>query len=88
MNCKKSECIVFEKSGEMLETGKKLSDYIKSLPLTPEQNNSLLPLILDHVEEAQRCVFAQGFRMGREFAEYERELDAGQTAGHAIEKPQ
>lgn len=88
MNYKKSECIVFEKSGEMLETGKKLSDYIKVLPLTPEQNNGLFPLILDHVEEAQRCVFAQGFRMGMEFAKYERESEEGQTVDHATEKLQ
>ena len=50
-----------------------LSEYIISLPLNNSENDRLLTLISNHVNKAERSGFLNGFKMGKEFAEYQAE---------------
>lgn len=50
----------FDNSNEYLDTAKELSDYIKSLPLSVDQNDKLVSMILKHVEVARNDSFKQG----------------------------
>ena len=59
--------IQIERTAEMTTVARELSDYIKSLPLTAEQNNTLVPLIVKQVQEAERGAFVQGFKWGMEY---------------------
>ncbi|MGN0641249.1 MAG: hypothetical protein ACI4JT_09915 [Oscillospiraceae bacterium] len=43
-----------------METAQTLTDYIHTLPLTAEQNNELVRLILEHVTEAEKGAFVGG----------------------------
>ena len=56
--------IELEKSPEMLASAERLSDYIRELPLTAEQNDKLVQMLLDHVGDVQRCGFNQGLKVG------------------------
>lgn len=56
----KKESFEFDNSKEFLDTAKELSDYIKSLPLTLDQNDKLVSMILKHVEVAKNDSFRQG----------------------------
>lgn len=50
----------FDNSNEYLDTAKELSDYIKSLPLSVDQNDKLVSMILKHAEVARKDAFRQG----------------------------
>lgn len=54
------EFVEFDNSNEYLDTAKELSDYIKSLPLSLDQNDKLINMILKHVEVARNDSFKQG----------------------------
>lgn len=54
------EFVEFDNSNEYLDTAKELSDYIKSLPLSLDQNDKLINMILKHVEVARNDLFKQG----------------------------
>lgn len=69
--------IELEKSPEMLASAERLSDYIRGLPLTAEQNDKLVQMLLDHVGDVQRCGFNQGLKVGKEFAGGGRPGSAG-----------
>ncbi|GEM_PF-3392956 len=49
--------IQIERTAEMTTAARELSDCIKGLPLTAEQNNTLVPLIVKQVQEAERGAF-------------------------------
>nr|DAP48741.1 MAG TPA: hypothetical protein [Bacteriophage sp.] len=51
----------------MAAASHELSDYIKSLPLTTEQNNGLVSLMVKLVQESERGAFVQGFKWGMEY---------------------
>lgn len=59
---KKPEDIYFEfdNSNEYLDTAKELSDYIKSLPLSVDQNDKLVSLMHKHNDVARKDAFRQG----------------------------
>lgn len=63
--------IVVKRTGEFYQAAKELSEFIHSLPLSAENNNRLIDLMVDQVCEAERGAFVQGFRMGREFDQWE-----------------
>ena len=63
--------IELEKSPEVVASARSLSDYIRGLPLTAEQNDKLVQMLLDHVGDVQRCGFNQGLKVGKEFAGWE-----------------
>lgn len=50
----------FDNSNEFIDTAKELSDYIKSLPLSVDQNDKLVSKILKHVDVARDDSFKQG----------------------------
>lgn len=61
---KKPEDIYFEfdNSNEYLDTAKELSDYIKSLPLSVDQNDKLVSLMHKHNDVARKDAFRQGIK--------------------------
>lgn len=59
--------IQIERTEQMTAAAHELSDYIKGLPLTTEQNNALVSLMVKQVQEAERGAFVQGFKWGMEY---------------------
>lgn len=78
------EGVKLEKSPEMLASAEKLSDYIRGLPLTAEQNDKLVQMLLDHVGDVQRCGFNQGLKVGKEFAGWEGREAPGAKDFHKL----
>lgn len=76
--------IELEKSPEMLASAERLSDYIRELPLTAEQNDKLVQMLLDHVGDVQRCGFNQGLKVGKEFAGWEGREAPGAKDFHKL----
>ena len=76
--------IELEKSPEMLASARRLSDYIRELPLTAEQNDKLVQMLLDHVGDVQRCGFNQGLKVGKEFAGWEGREAPGAKDFHRL----
>ena len=62
-----------ERTDEFYKSAKELSEYIISLPLNNSENDRLLTLISNHVNKAERSGFLNGFKIGKEFAEYQAE---------------
>lgn len=62
--------IVLDKGEMFLKSAKEVSEYLKALPLTKEQNDTLVALMLEHVGQARQDAFMQGFQMGQDFQEY------------------
>lgn len=52
----------------MIAAAHELNNYIKELPLTAEQNNALISMMVKQVQEAERGAFVQGFKWGMEYA--------------------
>lgn len=52
--------ITINRNARTMETARTLTDYIHTLPLTAEQNNELVRLILEHVTEAEKGAFVGG----------------------------
>lgn len=56
--------IQIERTDEFAATAQRLSDYIRNLPLTVEENNQLVALMVEQVQIAERTAFYQGFELG------------------------
>lgn len=54
------EFVEIDNFNEYLDTAKELSDYIKSLPLTLDQNDKLVSLMHKHNDVARKDAFRQG----------------------------
>lgn len=54
------EFVEIDNFKEYLDSAKELSDYIKSLPLTLDQNDKLVSLIHKHNDVARKDAFRQG----------------------------
>lgn len=52
-------------------TARELSDFIAALPLSREENDRLIALIIQQVQDGEQGAFAQGLRIGKEFAGWE-----------------
>ena len=59
--------IQINRTEQMLAAARELSDYIAGLPLTAEQNNALVSLMIKQVQEAERGAFIQGFKWGMDY---------------------
>ena len=59
-----------ERGPEFLAAAKELSDYIAALPLTIEQNDTLVKLTVAQTLEAERNAFFEGGRFGLEFCKW------------------
>lgn len=47
---------------------RELSDFIAALPLSREENDRLIALIIQQVQDGEQGAFAQGLRIGIQFA--------------------
>lgn len=54
------EFVEIDNFNEYLDTAKELSDYIKSLPLSLDQNDKLISLMHKHNDVARKDAFRQG----------------------------
>lgn len=58
---------------DFLELAKNLREFIKGLPISNEDNDKLIKLILVQIQQAEKDSFLQGFEMGLELADYQQE---------------
>lgn len=63
--------IEIERDEAFQKAARELSDYIWSLPLTAEQNDRLVSLIVRQVQVAEKGGFIQGFTFGQDFGDWE-----------------
>ena len=63
--------IEIKRTEAFIQTANELSAFLKALPLSHEDNNRLVALIVQNVREAEKGAFLQGFSMGYEFNEYQ-----------------
>ena len=59
-----NDAIVIEKSEEFMQAVHTVSDYLRSMPLNPTQNNMMIELMTELYQTAQRSSFLQGFEAG------------------------
>lgn len=67
--------IKIEHGEECLKVARDLSKYISNLPLSVEQNNRLVQLMIAQVEAAECGAFYQGANVGMEYGCYESQSD-------------
>ena len=48
-----------------------VNDYLKELPLSVEQNNHLIELLIAHMSATEKDALLQGLSMGLKIAKYE-----------------
>ncbi len=65
--------IPIERTEEFYKVAKELDGFVAALPLTQPNNNRLVNLIIKQVQASEQGAFAQGFRMGMEFAKWDME---------------
>lgn len=53
------------------KVAKELSNYISRLPLSHEQNNNLIELMLKQVNAAEEGSFLHGFKLGNDLGKHE-----------------
>ena len=64
-----------ERGPEFLAAAKELSDYVAALPLTVEQNDTLVKLTVAQTLEAERNSFLEGVRFGLKFGGAEQRVN-------------
>lgn len=57
-----------ERTDIFYSTARELSDFIAALPISREENDRLIALIIQQVQDGEQGAFAQGLRIGKEFA--------------------
>lgn len=62
--------IEIERTAAFHSIARQLSDNLKALPLSKEENDQFIDLMIKQVQEAERGAFMQGFKMGKEYAAY------------------
>lgn len=62
--------IEIERTADFQTIARQLSDSLKALPLSQEENDRFIQLMVEQVQEAERGAFMQGFKMGKEYAAY------------------
>ncbi|MGE8000868.1 hypothetical protein ACQKOF_19770 [Lysinibacillus sp. NPDC093190] len=63
--------IEIKRTEAFIQTANELSAFLKALPLSREDNDRLVALMVQNVREAEKGAFLQGFSMGYEFNEYQ-----------------
>ena len=56
--------IEIERTEEFKSVARELSVFIQALPLTHEDNDKLIALIIAQVQQAEKDAFEQGFSLG------------------------
>ena len=59
--------IEIERTEEFYSIARKLSNFIKGLPISQPDNDRLIAIIIQQVQAGEQGAFNQGFRMGSEF---------------------
>lgn len=62
--------LAVERTEGFYNTARELSDFIAALPISREENDRLIALIIRQVQDGEKGAFAQGLRIGREFANW------------------
>lgn len=70
-----------ERTEKFFQIARNLDSLIKGLPLDQPANDRLVKMMIEQVEESELGAFIQGFKMGREFAEYEASHPEGSPEG-------
>ncbi len=65
----KNGMFVLEWPEPLHRQARELSEYIKALPLTVEQNDKLVHMLLQHVRECESNAFHLGIRFGKTITE-------------------
>lgn len=60
--------LAVERTESFYSTARELSDFIAALPISREENDRLIALIIQQVQGGEQGAFAQGLRIGKEFA--------------------
>lgn len=63
--------LAVERTESFYSTARELSDFIAALPLSREENDRLIALIIQQVQDGEQGAFAHGLRIGKEFAGWE-----------------
>ena len=64
--------LAVERTENFYSTARELSDFIAALPISREENDRLIALIIQQVQDGEQGAFAQGLRIGKEFATFKR----------------
>lgn len=62
--------IIIEHTEEFLVLEKNLSEFVKDLPISNDDSDKLIKLMLAQIQQAEKDSFEQGFGMGLQIAEY------------------
>ena len=65
--------ITIKHTEDFLELAKDLRELVKGLPISNDDNEKLIKLMLEQIQQAEKDSFLQGFEMGLEFAKYQQE---------------
>lgn len=60
--------LAVERTESFYNTARELSDFIAALPIGQEENDRFIALIIRQVQDGEQGAFAQGLRIGKEFA--------------------
>lgn len=63
--------IEINRTNEFDNAAKELGDYIARLPLSHEQNDKLIELMLKQVNAAEEGSFLHGFKLGNDIGKHE-----------------
>lgn len=66
--------IQIRRTEEFITTAQAVSDFLKDLPLTREQNDRLISLMVEHVRAAEQGGFRDGVRYGIVFGRHWEDL--------------
>lgn len=64
--------LTVERTESFYNTARELSDFIAALPISREENDRLIALIIQQVQDGEQGAFAQGLRIGKEFADWNK----------------
>lgn len=67
------DCFAVERNEAFFDTAKKVSEYLKSLPLTTEQNDRLVELMINHVNAAEKSGFDFGVKLTKDMLNFLKE---------------
>lgn len=62
--------IEIERTTDFYTIAHQLSDELKGLPLSNEENDQLIDLMIKQVQEAECGAFVHGFKMGKKYGAY------------------
>ncbi|VYT17475.1 Uncharacterised protein [uncultured Anaerotruncus sp.] len=71
--------IPIERGEEFYQAAKELSEFIHSLPLSVEDNDRLIGMMVDQVLSAEWNAFSKGLRMGVDLAKWKGSPEQGNS---------